>query len=163
MGEPDWMKSKPLGTLKVSEFQGDYRFLSNFFHRIDLLKIDGLVFDSVEHFYQWNKCAYGSDRDKIRGASTPAIAKRLGIKVRMIDYWDTIRKAVMRRGVMAKFVQNRGLARKLINTGNMVLEEGNRWNDDYWGIVIGTGMGENHLGKILMDVRSVINTMKEAF
>ena len=38
-------------------------------------------------------------------------------------------------------------------TGNLVLEEGNGWHDTFWGVDLKTGEGENHLGRILMQVR----------
>jgi predicted NAD-dependent protein-ADP-ribosyltransferase YbiA (DUF1768 family) len=31
--------------------------------------------------------------------------------------------------------------------------EGNSWGDSFWGVSLDTGMGTNHLGRILMDIR----------
>jgi len=45
------------------------------------------------------------------------------------------------------------LAAKLIKTYPAQLIEGNYWNDKYWGVCLKTNIGENHLGKILMQVR----------
>jgi predicted NAD-dependent protein-ADP-ribosyltransferase YbiA (DUF1768 family) len=39
----------------------------------------------------------------------------------------------------------------LIDTGDQELIEGNWWGDVIWGVC--NGKGENHLGKILMEVR----------
>jgi hypothetical protein len=47
--------------------------------------------------------------------------------------------------------QNPGLKAKLLATGNQELIEGNTWGDCYWGVC--EGNGQNHLGKILMQVR----------
>ena len=44
------------------------------------------------------------------------------------------------------------------DTNNEELIEGNTWNDTYWGVC--NGRGQNHLGKILMKVRSLL---KEAY
>ena len=55
--------------------------------------------------------------------------------------------------VKAKFTQNEALTQKLLQTGDMPIEEGNAWNDTFWGVDIRTGEGENHLGEILMQVR----------
>lgn len=41
----------------------------------------------------------------------------------------------------------------LLDTGNKTLKEGNYWKDLYWGVDLRTGEGENHLGKILMQLR----------
>ena len=47
------------------------------------------------------------------------------------------------------------LAQKLIEmTGNSTLIEGNWWNDRFWGVDSKTGIGENHLGKLLMELRA---------
>lgn len=53
--------------------------------------------------------------------------------------------------VKAKFEQNDFILKQLIDTGNIEIEEHNEWNDTYWGIC--NGYGENHLGKIIMQVR----------
>ena len=62
----------------------------------------------------------------------------------------------MRSIVQAKFAQNHDLADKLLSTGDAVLEEGNNWGDRIWGVVWEDGrkVGENRLGRILMDTRS---------
>lgn len=56
--------------------------------------------------------------------------------------------------VRAKFSQNPDLLQRLIDTGDMELTEGNRWHDRYWGVDLMSGEGENHLGIILMKVRT---------
>ena len=54
--------------------------------------------------------------------------------------------------VLAKFSQNEYLKRRLLETGNALLIEGNDWGDTYWGVC--NGRGKNKLGKILMRVRT---------
>ena len=49
------------------------------------------------------------------------------------------------------------LAGLLLSTGNAELIEGNWWNDTFWGIC--RGKGENHLGKILMNIRNQLTEM----
>jgi len=43
---------------------------------------------------------------------------------------------------------------RLLATGDETLQEGNRWNDRYWGVC--RGVGKNHLGNILMEVREYL-------
>ena len=43
------------------------------------------------------------------------------------------------------------MSNKLLGTGDTYLEEGNTWNDTFWGVC--NGVGENNLGRILMEVR----------
>ena len=46
------------------------------------------------------------------------------------------------------------LRTKLADTEDEELIEGNTWNDTYWGVC--RGVGENHLGKLLMEVREML-------
>ena len=68
--------------------------------------------------------------------------------------WEQVKDRIMEEIVRAKFSQNEELKEQLLATGDAQLVEGNRWNDRYWGVDIRSGVGENHLGKILMKVRS---------
>ena len=54
----------------------------------------------------------------------------------------------------AKFTQNPKLKEQLLSTGDAILIEGNTWNDRYWGVDASSGVGKNHLGKLLMKIRS---------
>lgn len=65
--------------------------------------------------------------------------------------WEQIKISLMREIVQAKFEQNPQLKDMLLATGNAYLEEGNTWGDRTWETV--NGIGANHLGRILMDVR----------
>jgi predicted NAD-dependent protein-ADP-ribosyltransferase YbiA (DUF1768 family) len=55
--------------------------------------------------------------------------------------------------VRRKF-KNSKLREQLLATGGQELLEGNWWGDTWWGVDIDTGKGENHLGKILMQIRN---------
>ncbi len=55
--------------------------------------------------------------------------------------------------VKCKFSMNDGLKEKLLATGNVILVEGNTWNDTYWGYDLNKKQGLNKLGNILMQVR----------
>ena len=50
------------------------------------------------------------------------------------------------------------LREALLNTDNAKLIEGNWWGDKFWGIC--NGVGENNLGKLLMEVRDEIRRNK---
>jgi predicted NAD-dependent protein-ADP-ribosyltransferase YbiA (DUF1768 family) len=43
----------------------------------------------------------------------------------------------------------------LIATGDEEIREGNTWGDTYWGIC--HGIGFNHLGEIIMKIRTELN------
>jgi predicted NAD-dependent protein-ADP-ribosyltransferase YbiA (DUF1768 family) len=54
--------------------------------------------------------------------------------------------------VREKFTRHAPLAELLVATGDLDLVERNRWRDTFWGVC--NGIGENHLGRILMIVRA---------
>ena len=51
-----------------------------------------------------------------------------------------------------KFSCNFYLLHKLLTTGDAKIVEGNTWGDTFWGVC--GGVGENHLGKVLMRIRA---------
>jgi ribA/ribD-fused uncharacterized protein len=94
-------------------------------------------------------------RRKISDASGPRVAKTLGRCVELRPDWEDIKLDVMKLFVTKKFTESTDLRTRLIATGDAELIEGNPWRDQFWGVY--TGIGENHLGKILMQVRAAIN------
>jgi predicted NAD-dependent protein-ADP-ribosyltransferase YbiA (DUF1768 family) len=46
----------------------------------------------------------------------------------------------------------------LLETGDAELVEGNWWDDTFWGVC--NGVGQNNLGKILMDTRRELRERK---
>ena len=55
--------------------------------------------------------------------------------------------------VRQKFTRHSSLKRLLLATENQEIQEGNTWNDTFWGVSLSTGKGRNELGEILMRVR----------
>lgn len=133
----------------VTAFRGEYAFLSNF-HRSPMM-YDGYLTETAEHAFQAAKSINPIHRQAISDATTPAMAKRLGRSVTLRPNWEEVKLGIMLDIVRTKFASNPGLALMLDNTEDMYLEEGNTWGDTYWGTV--RGMGDNHLGHILMRVR----------
>lgn len=78
--------------------------------------------------------------------------KKLGREVQLRSDWESVKLMYMYEICMCKFMQNPTLCKALLATGNCHLVEGNNWGDYFWGSV--NGHGENHLGKILMDIRA---------
>ena len=64
--------------------------------------------------------------------------------------WLDVRLRLMKELVRRKF-ENPELRSLLLSTGTTVLVEGNQWGDTFWGVC--KGVGENHLGLILMEIR----------
>ena len=92
-------------------------------------------------------------RELIRSAESPGKAKRIGRLVQLREDWEDRKLNIMEKALIQKF-QIPKLREKLLATGNEELVEGNFWNDTYWGVC--KEEGENHLGKLLMNIRKKI-------
>lgn len=66
---------------------------------------------------------------------------------------DDERVGTMESILTAKFEQNPDLMRKLKETGNCILLNGNNKHETFWGTDLYSWIGENHLGRILMNIR----------
>lgn len=134
----------------ISEFKGKYRFLSNF-HPIKV-EFEGDSYLSVEHAYQAAKTVDPLERLDIHVAPTAAEAKKRGKKVTLRPEWDDpkFRLATMKALLVQKF-NDPDLREALLATYPQELVEGNWWGDVFWGMC--RGKGENHLGKLLMEIR----------
>lgn len=150
------MKPKTIVTLEgkvvITTFRGKYYFLSNFFpcpvfH-------DEITYPSSEHAYQASKTLKQSMRESMAKLATAADARRVGRKLEYRSDWEDVKLDVMETIVREKFTQNPELADLLVGTGDAILMEGNTWNCAFWGVDARTLEGENHLGKILMKVRT---------
>lgn len=138
----------------ITEFQNEYRWLSNF--APVKIKLDGLEFPSVEHAYMSAKY---NDIEWKKFCSNPnnkaGDVKRKSRNITLKEDWNDIKLEVMKECVNQKFSQE-PYRTKLLGTGTQYIQEGNRWNDKYWGVCLKTNKGENHLGKLIMDVRSAL-------
>jgi ribA/ribD-fused uncharacterized protein len=136
----------------IKSFRGDYFFLSNFYS-IEI-EYERIKYPSTEHAFHAAKTLIPSEKEKIRKASTPKKAKKLGKRVTLRPDWAKVKEEVMLEINEYKYKKNPFLARKLLNTGSKPLIEENSWNDTYWGTC--RGKGQNKLGKILMKIRTSI-------
>lgn len=132
----------------ISEFKGKYSFLSNFFEHP--VVYGSLVYPSNEHAFQAAKVNDLVMKMKIRDAKTPGQAKRLGRQVVMRADWEDVKIRVMMDLCLQKF-SDHTLRLWLKATAPDELIDGNNWGDCFWGVC--GGVGQNHLGKILMWVR----------
>ena len=136
----------------INRFKGTYYFLSNFSY--SKVKINGCEFNNAE-------AAFYSFKDLNRKEEfidlDPSSAKKLGRRVKLRLDWEEVKDDIMYKVVKAKFKQNKELKRRLLNTRDEYLEEGNIWHDNYWGVCYCDKckgkFGNNKLGEILMKVR----------
>jgi len=142
-----------------------YRFLSNFWnfetpmHKVIFLNGQpiSVIFKTSESFYMAMKTDNPLLRIKIANCKNGAEAKKIGRSLELREDWEDIKLDVMLYAIRYKFsLANPNLRQKLLATEDSYLQEANWWDDKIWGVCMKTGEGENHLGRVLMQVRSEI-------
>jgi len=141
----------------INHFKKKFMFLSNFY-KSKFKDKEGNIWPSVEHYFQAMKTNDYKEREEIRVSPNPGSAKKKGRNVKLRDDWDQIKEDVMYEGLYYKFTQNENLRRKLIETGDLFLKEGNYWHDNIWGDCYCQKCekikGKNILGHLLMTLRT---------
>lgn len=142
-------------TEPIREFRGEHRYLSNFYEVPGGIEALGMSAPTTEHIYQAAKTTVPQEIDTILAAASPGQAKRLGQTCTLSDDWNERRLETMIAIQRAKYA-NPEMARRLRLTAKREIVEGNTWGDTFWGVDLDSGEGSNHLGKIIMQIRSNI-------
>lgn len=132
-------------------FDGEKHNLAEIFPQFEF---DGLEYGSSEHLYQSLKSTNEEDKEKIRTAETPNLSKIHGREIFPRMDWGNVKIEAMRLALFLKFSQHKNLMSNLIRTQNEPLVEVNYWGDTFWGVCDKTNVGENWLGRLLMELRS---------
>lgn len=138
----------------IKEFQNEFRWLSNF-APVKII-LDSIEYSSVEHAYMSAK----SDDQKWKlfcsdSNNTPGKVKKASKTIKLVSNWEDIKVEVMGKCLEQKFSQE-PYKTLLKETGNKYIQEGNNWNDKFWGVCLKTNSGENNLGKLIMKIREKI-------
>ncbi len=150
-------------------FRDNERWLSNFWPcKVALpaenimigskeIELPAMEFNSTELAYVARKTLDLNIRKKIQNMSS-GDAKEFSQQedFPMRDNYESSHKlAIMNELVRQKYSdRNPELKEKLIATGNTTIIEGNTWGDTFFGLCLETGVGENWLGRITMQVRN---------
>lgn len=141
--------------MTVNGFNGEYKFLSNFYG--GALEFEGIQYPTVEHAYQAAKSELPEVRKYIASRVTPGAAKTLGRAVALRPDWEDVKLSIMKTLLRKKFYDP-VLKAALLHTYEQELCELNYWHDQYWGSCTclrhQMTPGKNHLGKLLMELRS---------
>lgn len=141
----------------IDRFDGtEYRFLSNFYPAP--VNLDGETYPSSENAYQAAKSLNDDERRAFRGNVSAALSKKMGKKLKLRPDWEEVKRDIMKKIVLNKFTYHPSLKEKLLATGDAELIEGNTWGDTFFGVC--NGVGQNQLGKILMEVREELRNEK---
>lgn len=138
--------------------------------------VAGEDFVCCEQYMHAKKARLFGDADmagRIMLSTSPHEHKMMGAAVKGFDgeTWDRHKFAIVHAGNVAKFSQNAGLRRRLLDTGDAILAEANP-KDFIWGIGLAVDdpaaqdpanwQGQNLLGKVLMQVRQTLASPTEA-
>lgn len=162
----------------INSFRGQYGWLSNMYSIEIFYK--RLRFPSSENAYMWEKCpdcqVQIKETDKEKGLfeinsfvswssycflMPPDAVKRKSKELTVREDWDKVKLKIMYDILVIKF-SNPVLRKKLTATGTENIQEGNSWNDNFWGVDLkkNPNEGENWLGRIIMDIRNKIQKNK---
>jgi ribA/ribD-fused uncharacterized protein len=140
--------------------QGEHGCFSNFYR--SPIKLDGKTWPTSEHYFQAQKFAGTALVGEVLRAKSPKEAACLGRsrKHPLRRDWESVKDAIMRKVVLAKFTQHADLRAILLGTGDARLVE-HTANDSYWADG-GDGSGLNRLGEVLMRVREELRRLEPA-
>ncbi|MBP5678983.1 MAG: NADAR family protein [Bacilli bacterium] len=130
---------------------GDLGYLANYSNHG--FTVDGVYYKTAEHFYQASKFDDPVIIQRILDCDTPKEASQIGRdrSFKRIPDFRNVKLEKMYQGVYEKFRQNPDILEKLLSTGKEEIREMTT-KESYWGV--GSNLdGENHMGKILMQVR----------
>jgi ribA/ribD-fused uncharacterized protein len=113
----------------------------------------------LEHAYQAAKTLDPKLRRPFQRVLKAGQAKHMGRELVLRPDWENVKEQIMLDLLRQKF-KDRELSLLLRQTENRELIEGNNWHDTFWGVCNGKcwrgphePVGENKLGKLLMQVR----------
>lgn len=134
----------------ITHFRDEYFFLSNFFPLPKPMLYEGIAYPTSEHAYQASKMADNKGKNVIANARTAGETKVLARILPSRKDWEKTKLVTMEAILRIKFTEPK-LRKLLIDTYPARLIESNHWGDTYWGMC--DGVGQNHLGKLLMLIR----------
>jgi len=145
----NWGKMGRISTVlpPINSFRNEYRFLSNFY--LHTIVYEDITYPSSEHAYQAAKTLDIKIRQQIATMKVGE-SKKFGQSIKLRSNWDKIKINIMHDLLELKFA-DKTLREQLLATKDAYLEEGNTWNDHFWGVC--NGIGRNELGKALMRIR----------
>lgn len=142
----------------ISDFHSpDTFFLSNFYEGY-IIPFEGDEYLSSEAAFQAAKTLDSSLRKPFTRMSASE-SKKAGRQLLLRSDWESVKDSVMEEILKVKFGSlHPYLQKKLLDTKEFYLIEGNLWHDNYWGFCYcekcKSVAHKNQLGVALMKVRS---------
>ena len=136
----------------ITRFRGPFKFLSNLYPTPITYK--GHTYCCLEAAYQAQKSLDPAIQERFANIRLPYKARGMGQRIKTIrPDWFDIRISIMEELLYIKFSHPQ-LKEWLQCTGQSNIVECNTWGDTFWGVY--NGVGENHLGTLLMKVRGTL-------
>ena len=136
----------------ITRFRGPFKFLSNLYPTPITYK--GNAYCCLEAAYQAQKSLDPAIQERFANIRLPYKSRGMGQRIKTIrPDWFDIRISIMEELLYIKFSHPQ-LKEWLQCTGQSKIVECNTWGDTFWGIY--NGVGENHLGTLLMKVRDTL-------
>jgi len=121
------------------------------------IKYRGISFPTVEHLYQALKSVDPDDWTRIAALETAGEAKKAGRWLPLRPDWEEKKLGIMRVALEQKFAPGTIYHKALMASGDDEIVERNTWHDNFFGSCTCSrcgGRGSNHLGRMLMEIRS---------
>ena len=169
---PNSLKPEEIATRRSESYTGFFSMsspLSNF-SLCSFKDVDGMMFTSMEQYYQYQKALYNGNHESARSimaTDDPAQCKYFGNKIHIPDLknWEDKAMEIMYTGCLAKFTQNPKHQDFLLSTADTTLVEANP-RDKFWSAGLNlkddnlfdtnAWKGKNYLGTTLMKVRDTL-------
>lgn len=136
----------------ITRFRGPFKFLSNLYATPITYK--GHTYCCLEAAYQAQKSLDSTIHARFANIRLSYKARGMGQRIKPVrPDWFDIRLSIMEELLRIKF-SDPVLKECLQCTGQSKIVECNTWGDTFWGIY--NGVGENHLGTLLMKVRDTL-------
>lgn len=138
-----------------------YFEFSNFYTRMQW--VEGAMFRTNEHWFQSMKSLKPEEQAHVRGASSPALAKKWGRNVHLQAGWGKAREVgknrdyIMFQGLWAKVTSVLHIGTLLLFTGDLEIRERSP-RDHYWGGAHPVDV--NRLGALLMAARFALAVLR---
>lgn len=122
------------------------------------LEWNGVLWMTSEHAYHSEKFEDSELLEQLQDTRSAHDSMRLAYANRdkYRKDWDNVKLEIMKKILKAKVQQHPYVKKKLLESGDKELVE-NSWRDLYWGWGPNKD-GENHLGKLWMEVRDEVRS-----
>lgn len=140
-------------------YEHEYYVFSNF--SSFTLERKGVVWMTSEHAYHAERFTDETMKQAIasmRSAHDAFTYAQVNKSLQRSD-WNEVKLGIMKEILHAKVAQHPYVLKKLLESGDRELVE-DSWRDDFWGWGPNKD-GQNHLGKLWMEVREEVRKSKE--